>query len=63
MNVGFVSTRFSGLDGLAGQLVAVLIPAGIGALAYLALASVLRIEEISRLRVMVRQRLRGSNLD
>ena len=57
------TTRFASLEGLAGQLIAVAIPAGIGTLAYLALASVLRIEEISRLRVMVRQRLRGSNLD
>jgi putative peptidoglycan lipid II flippase len=57
------TTRFAVLDGLAGQLLAVAIPAGIGILAYLALASVLRIEEISRLRAMVRKRLRGSNLD
>ena len=56
--------RFSGLVGLPGQLLIVLVPAGIGALAYLALASVLRIEEVSRLRVMIQQRLRGgSNLD
>ncbi|NIV31343.1 MAG: hypothetical protein GWN58_18155, partial [Anaerolineae bacterium] len=55
--------RFAGLDGLAGQLVAVVIPAGIGIFAYLALASVLRMEEISRLRTLVRRRLRGSNLD
>jgi hypothetical protein len=60
------STRFSGLAGLAGlpgQLLTVLVPAGIGTLAYLTLASVLRIEEVSRLRVMIQQRLRGSNLD
>ena len=57
------TTRFSGLVGLPGQLVTVLIPASVGALAYLALASVLRIEEVSRLRVMIQQRLRGSNLD
>ena len=58
------TTRFSGLVGLPGQLLIVLVPAGIGALAYLALASVLRIEEVSRLRVMIQQRLRGgSNLD
>ncbi len=57
------TTRFAGLDGLAGQLVAVVIPAGIGIFAYLALASVLRMEEISRLRTLVRRRLRGSNLD
>ena len=53
------TTHFSGLDGLAGQLSAVLVPAGIGTVTYLALASVLRIKEISRLRVMVQQRLRG----
>jgi putative peptidoglycan lipid II flippase len=57
------TTRFSSLDGLPGQLLAVIIPAGVGTLAYLALASVLRIEEVSKLRVMVRKRLRGSNLD
>jgi putative peptidoglycan lipid II flippase len=57
------TTRFLGLDGLPGQLLAVAIPATIGALTYLALSSLLRIEEISRIRVMVQQRLRGSNLD
>jgi putative peptidoglycan lipid II flippase len=57
------TTRFASLDGLAGQLIAVVIPAGIGILAYLALASVLRVEEISRLRAIVQKRLRGSNLD
>lgn len=57
------TTRFSGLVGLPGQLLTVLVPASVGTLTYLALASVLRIEEISRLRVMVQQRLRGSNLD
>ena len=51
------------LDGLPGQLLAVVIPGGIGILAYLALASVLRIEEIARFRDMARRRLRGSNLD
>lgn len=51
------------LDGLPGQLLTVAIPGGIGILAYLALASVLRIEEIARFRDMARQRLRGSNLD
>jgi hypothetical protein len=55
--------RFGGLDGLPGQLLAVILPAGIGILAYLGLASVLKMEEISRLSTMVRQRLRGSNLD
>jgi hypothetical protein len=48
---------------LPGQLLAVILPAGIGILAYLGLASVLQIGEISRLSTMVRQRLRGSNLD
>jgi putative peptidoglycan lipid II flippase len=57
------TTRFSGLVGLSGQLLAVVLPAVIGALAYLVLASLLRIEEISRFRTMVRQRLQGSNLD
>ncbi len=55
--------RFGGLDGLPGQLLAVILPGGMGILAYLGLASVLQIEEISRLSTMVRQRLRGSNLD
>jgi len=57
------TNRYAGLDGLPGQLLAVMLPAGIGILAHPGLASVLRIEEISRLSTMVRQRLRGSNLD
>jgi putative peptidoglycan lipid II flippase len=57
------TTRFAGLDGLPGQLLDVALPAGIGILAYLALASLLRMEEISRLRLMVRQRLRRPDLD
>jgi hypothetical protein len=57
------TSRFSGLSGFAGQLIAVLVPAGTGILAYLALSSVLRIDEISRLRVLVQQRLRRPNLD
>ncbi|MFN2242413.1 MAG: murein biosynthesis integral membrane protein MurJ [Anaerolineae bacterium] len=58
-----VTTRFADLEGLPGQLLDVALPAGIGILAYLALASLLRMEEISRLRLMVRQRLRRPNLD
>lgn len=57
------TTRYAGLDGLPGQLLAVALPLGAGALVYLALASVLRMEEISRLRLMVRQRLRRPDLD
>ena len=57
------TSRISGLSGFSGQLIAVLLPAGAGILAYLALSSALRIEEISRLRVMVQQRLRRPNLD
>jgi len=57
------TTRFSTLDGLPGQLLTVAVPGAIGVAAYLALASVLRIREIGRFRGMIRQRLRGSNLD
>ena len=57
------TTRFADLDGLPGQLLDVALPAGIGILAYLAMASLLRMEEISRLRLMIRQRLRRPNLD
>ncbi len=57
------TNRFTSLDGLSGQLLAVILPATMGILAYLGLASVLRIEEMSRLGALVRQRLRGSNLD
>jgi putative peptidoglycan lipid II flippase len=53
------TTRFVAANGLPGQLLAVALPAGVGVLAYLALASTLHIEEISKLRLMVRQRLRG----
>ena len=52
------TTRFAGMEGLPGQLLDVALPAGIGILAYLALASLLRMEEISRLGLMIRQRLR-----
>jgi hypothetical protein len=55
--------RFTTLDGLLGQFLAVLLPAGLGVLAYLGLTSLLRVEEVSRLGLMVRQRLRGPNLD
>lgn len=57
------TSRYADLDGLPGQLLDVALPAGIGILAYLALASLLRMEEISRLRLMVRQRLRRPDLD
>ena len=55
--------HFTTLDGLLGQFLAVLLPAGLGILVYLGLTSLLRVEEMSRLGVMVRQRLRGPNLD
>jgi putative peptidoglycan lipid II flippase len=50
-------TRLANIDTLVGGLVAVVIPAGIGALAYLVLASLLRIDEIGYLRQLVRERL------
>ncbi len=57
----WATTRFAAFDGLSGQLLAVLVPGGIGAMAYLGLAHMLRIEEISRFRQMIKRRLPGSN--
>jgi putative peptidoglycan lipid II flippase len=51
-------TRFVSISGLAGSLLAVVIPGAVGVLAYLACASLLRIEEIRYLGRLVRERLR-----
>ena len=51
-------TRFVSISGLLGGLLAVAIPGAVGVLAYLACASLLRIEEISYLGRLVRDRLR-----
>jgi hypothetical protein len=50
-------TRLVSVDGLVGGLLAVVIPGTIGVLAYLACASLLRIEEINYLGRLVRERL------
>ena len=49
--------------GFLGELVAVVVVGGLGALVYLGLVSLLRVEEVGLLRLLVRQRLRRSNLD
>jgi hypothetical protein len=51
-------TRFVSISGLAGSLLAVVIPGAMGVMAYLACASLLRIEEIRYLGRLVRERLR-----
>ena len=51
-------SRFVSISGLLGGLLAVAIPGAVGVLAYLACASLLRIEEISYLGRLVRDRLR-----
>ncbi len=51
-------TRFVSISGLLGGLLAVVIPGAVGVLAYLACASLLRIEEIRYLGRLVRERLR-----
>jgi putative peptidoglycan lipid II flippase len=50
-------TRFVSVGGLVGSLLAVVVPGTIGVLAYLASASLLRIEEINYLGGLVRERL------
>lgn len=49
----------AGLPGLLTQTLTVVVPAGLGAAAYLGLAALLRIEEVHRLGEMVRERLAG----
>jgi putative peptidoglycan lipid II flippase len=56
-------TRLLNTAGLVHELVVVVIPASVGALAYLAIASLLRIEEVGMLRELVQQRLQRPNLD
>ena len=55
--------RFVNSSGLVGELVAVAVTIGLGVLVYLGLISLLRVEEVSSLRLLVRQRLGRSNLD
>jgi putative peptidoglycan lipid II flippase len=50
-------------EGLLGDAVAVIVPAGVGALAYLGLVSLFRIEEVDLLWGLLRKRLQRSNLD
>jgi hypothetical protein len=52
-------TRFVSLGGLVGGLLVVVIPGGIGVLAYLAFASLLGIDEIGYLRGLLHERLLG----
>ncbi len=60
--LGFVG-RGVDMSALPGKLIAVLAPGVVGALVYLGLVPLLRIEEISSLGALVRQRLGRSNLD
>ena len=55
--------RLWSAGGLLGALIVVVIPAGVGVLVYLVLASLLRMEEIGQLRRQVQARLRHTNLD
>jgi putative peptidoglycan lipid II flippase len=56
-------TRLAGSGGLAALLLAVGVTGGAGALAYLGLITLLRVQEISLLAAMIRQRLRKPGLD
>ncbi len=58
-----VTIRYVDTSGLFGKLVAVGLPGGIGALIYLGLVSLLRVEEVGLLRTLIRERLQRSNLD
>jgi putative peptidoglycan lipid II flippase len=49
--------RFADGSGLFGELVVVAVTGGLGVLVYLALISLLRVEEVGSLRLLVRQRL------
>jgi putative peptidoglycan lipid II flippase len=66
---GLIVITLTGLSGfvhnggLVGELLAVLVSAGVGVLAYLALASLLRVEEVGVLRDLVGKRLQRPNLD
>jgi putative peptidoglycan lipid II flippase len=66
---GLIALTLSGInrlvdaDSLVGQLVAVGVPASLGALVYLGLISLLRVQEVGLLRDLARQRLRRQNLD
>ena len=55
--------RFVHTEGLLGEAVVVIVPAGVGAMAYLGLVSLFRIEEVDLLRSLLRKRLQRSNLD
>jgi hypothetical protein len=46
-----------------GELLVVIIPAGIGGVAYMGLVFLLRIEEVDLLRTLLRKRLQRSSLD
>ncbi|HSR29901.1 MAG TPA: murein biosynthesis integral membrane protein MurJ [Anaerolineae bacterium] len=50
-------TQYVGVGGLIGVLIVVVLPAALGAVIYLALASLLRMQEINLLRDLIRERL------
>lgn len=58
-----VTTRLSSSEGLLGQLLAVVLPAGVGALVYVGLVSFLRLEELDLVRSLLQKRLQRSKLD
>ncbi len=58
-----LSNSLLGSTTLVAQLIAVVIPAAIGVAVYLALVSLLRVEEVGLLYTQLRQRLRRPNLD
>ncbi len=58
-----ITTRYVASGGLLGGLMAVVIPGGVGIVAYLGFVSLLRVEEIGLLFDRVRTRLRRPSLD
>ena len=66
---GLIAITLSGLTGLvhsgglARELLLVVVPAGVGAVAYLTLTFLLRVKEVGVLRDLVGKRLRRPNLD
>jgi len=57
------TSRLVNTERLLGEALAVIVPAGVGALVYLGLVSLLRIEEVDLLQGLLRKRLQRSDFD
>jgi putative peptidoglycan lipid II flippase len=67
--VGVIVLILNGIDcfvdtgRLTGQVIAVVVPGGLGALVYLGLVTLLRVQEVSLIRDLIRRQFRRANLD